>query len=67
MYCQELVTQKKMIMMMTQRRKKNQIIEKKICNGPVKPCITFFGESLPEKYIWGWDRIRNKKIYPLTE
>lgn len=31
------------------------------CGGPVKPKITFFGEKLPEKFHWGWDRIRNKK------
>ena len=35
--------------------------EKTICNGPVKPKITFFGEKLPEKFMWGWDRILNKK------
>ena len=33
------------------------------CNGPVKPEIVFFGEKLPEKFHWGWDRIRNKSFY----
>ena len=36
-----------------------------LCNGPVKPNIVFFGEKLPEKFHWGWDRIRNKKMWSL--
>lgn len=38
-----------------------------ICNGPVKPNITFFGEPLPKKYEWGCDRIRNRALYDFAE
>ena len=31
------------------------------CKGFVKPNITFFGEQMPKKFIWGTDRIRNRK------
>lgn len=34
-----------------------------LCNGPVKPEIVFFGEKLPDKFHWGWDRIRNKEFW----
>ena len=36
-----------------------------VCNGPVKPNITFFGESLPEKMYRGWDKIRNKAMFSI--
>ena len=41
-----------------------QKVDKGICNGPVKPEIVFFGEPLPKKFHWGWDRIRNKPMFP---
>lgn len=28
-----------------------------VCNGPIKPDIVFFGECLPKKFEWGWERI----------
>ena len=29
------------------------------CNGPVKPCITFFGQALPSKFFDAWLFIEN--------
>jgi NAD-dependent SIR2 family protein deacetylase len=31
-----------------------------VCNAPVKPNITFFGEAMPQKFHWAHDMIRNK-------
>jgi NAD+-dependent protein deacetylase sirtuin 2 len=36
-------------------------VEDQICDGPVKPEITFFGEKLPDRFWYGWDRITNKE------
>ena len=36
-----------------------------VCNGPVKPNITFFGESLPDKMYRGWDKVRNKAMFSI--
>ena len=32
------------------------------CNGPVKPDITFFGESLPESFFEAWDKMTDVPI-----
>lgn len=37
------------------------------CDGPVKPNITFFGEKLPERFWYGWDRITNMEWGGLNE
>jgi len=29
----------------------------KVCDGPIKPDITFFGESLPEKFMRIWENL----------
>ena len=33
--------------------------EETVCGGPVKPCITFFGQALPDKFNTACDKIRN--------
>lgn len=36
-----------------------------VCNGPIKPDIVFFGECLPKKFEWGWERISSPPyIFP---
>lgn len=35
--------------------------EDQVCNGPIKPDITFFGESLPEKFGKIWENLQKTK------
>ena len=44
-------------------RCQEKVDDDQICNGPVKPEITFFGEPLPKKYFWGCDRMRNRDVW----
>lgn len=37
-----------------------------VCNGPVKPTVVFFGESLPDKMYKGWDKIRNRPMFSIS-
>jgi NAD-dependent histone deacetylase SIR2 len=37
-----------------------------VCDGPVKPNIVFFGESLPKEFHEAWQKIRNYKLYEVT-
>jgi NAD-dependent SIR2 family protein deacetylase len=32
-----------------------------ICDGPIKPDITFFGESLPDKFMKIWENLAKTK------
>ena len=32
-----------------------------ICDGPIKPDITFFGESLPQKFMTIWENLSKTK------
>ena len=36
--------------------------EENYCGGPVKPCITFFGQGLPDKFGTACDKIRNVSL-----
>jgi NAD-dependent SIR2 family protein deacetylase len=31
------------------------------CDGPIKPCITFFGQALPARFFEAWDMLAEKK------
>lgn len=31
------------------------------CGGPIKPCITFFGQALPKRFFECWEMIHGEK------
>ena len=39
----------------------SEIDEKEACGGPIKPNITFFGESLPVEFFNSWDTIQSEE------